>query len=56
MGRWAALAMATWDAEEEKEPFRKGYWLVKDGADGEGDGRHLRYDDVFRVQTEHELL
>ncbi|MCX4717620.1 hypothetical protein ACFWB2_09445 [Streptomyces virginiae] len=36
--RWAALAVATWDAEEEQERFRHGYWL--------GDGDHdLRYDD-----------
>ncbi|MGW8783845.1 hypothetical protein ACWGNM_38095 [Streptomyces sp. NPDC055796] len=36
--RWSALAAATWNAEEEKERFRYGYWL------GEGGGV-LRYDD-----------
>ncbi|MCM9076593.1 hypothetical protein OG304_35790 [Streptomyces sp. NBC_00160] len=36
--RWAAFAVATWNAEEENERFRYGYWL--------GDGDHdLRYDD-----------
>ncbi|MET9689614.1 hypothetical protein ABZY81_14210 [Streptomyces sp. NPDC006514] len=35
--RWAALAVATWNAEEEKERFRHGYWF--DGGDA------LRYDD-----------
>ncbi|MFE5555622.1 hypothetical protein [Streptomyces sp. NPDC056544] len=35
--RWAALAVATWNAEEEKERFRYGYWF--DGSDA------LRYDD-----------
>ncbi|MGW7332145.1 hypothetical protein ACWGIU_26845 [Streptomyces sp. NPDC054840] len=35
--RWAALAVATWNAEEEKERFRSGYWL--------GGGDDLRYDD-----------
>ncbi|MFJ4862112.1 hypothetical protein [Streptomyces sp. NPDC088748] len=52
--RWAALAVATWDAEEEKERFRSGYWVgdtgtgagagagTGTGADIDGD---LRYDD-----------
>ncbi|MFE2153936.1 hypothetical protein ACFXAO_28285 [Streptomyces lavendulae] len=36
--RWTALAAASWNAEEEKERFRYGYWLGDDGC-------HLRYDD-----------
>ncbi|MFE2552064.1 hypothetical protein ACFXGI_26430 [Streptomyces sp. NPDC059355] len=36
--RWAALAAATWNAEEEKERFRFGYWLGEGGGD-------LHYDD-----------
>ncbi|MFE5535751.1 hypothetical protein [Streptomyces sp. NPDC056492] len=40
--RWAAFAVATWDAEEEKERFRSGYWLG--GRAGGRDGE-LRYDD-----------
>ncbi|MFF4445391.1 hypothetical protein [Streptomyces sp. NPDC001502] len=44
--RWAALAAATWNAEEEKERFRYGYWLGGDDGDGDGDGDNvLRYDD-----------
>lgn len=35
--RWAALAVATWNAEEEKERFRYGYWF--------GGSDELRYDD-----------
>ncbi|MFE1869297.1 hypothetical protein ACFW9N_00115 [Streptomyces sp. NPDC059496] len=38
--RWAALAVATWDAEEEEERFRHGYWF-----DGSGSDVELRYDD-----------
>ncbi|MFF0217296.1 hypothetical protein [Streptomyces vinaceus] len=38
--RWAALAAATWNAEEEKERFRYGYWLG--ASDG---GSRLHYDD-----------
>lgn len=38
--RWAALAAATWNAEEEKERFRYGYWLGKGDSDNV-----LRYDD-----------
>ncbi|MEU4727472.1 hypothetical protein [Streptomyces sp. NPDC023588] len=38
--RWTAFAVATWDAQEEKERFRYGYWL--DRGDG---GSRLRYDD-----------
>ncbi|WP_405436337.1 hypothetical protein OG373_05595 [Streptomyces avidinii] len=40
--RWAALAVATWNAEEEKERFRSGYWI---GDSDSGTGRDLRYDD-----------
>ncbi|WP_406187890.1 hypothetical protein [Streptomyces sp. NBC_01006] len=40
--RWAALAVATWNAEEEKERFRHGYWLGDSENDSES---HLRYDD-----------
>ncbi|MFI5672153.1 hypothetical protein [Streptomyces sp. NPDC051704] len=36
--RWAALAAAAWNAEEEKERFRSGYWLGEGGGD-------LCYDD-----------
>ncbi|WP_150261059.1 hypothetical protein [Streptomyces venezuelae] len=41
--RWAALAAATWNADEEKERFRYGYWLGVDGV--EDGGSELRYDD-----------
>ncbi|MFF7082203.1 hypothetical protein [Streptomyces lavendulae] len=40
--RWAALAAVTWDAEEEKETFRRGYWL---GDSAGADGCALHYDD-----------
>ncbi|MFI6006104.1 hypothetical protein ACIA98_37975 [Streptomyces sp. NPDC051366] len=38
--RWAAFAVATWNAEEEKERFRSGYWLGDSDSDGD-----LHYDD-----------
>ncbi|WP_159047304.1 hypothetical protein [Streptomyces sp. XY332] len=38
--RWAAFAAATWNAEEEKERFRSGYWLG--GTHGDSG---LHYDD-----------
>ncbi|MFE6844798.1 hypothetical protein [Streptomyces sp. NPDC057686] len=41
--RWAAFAAATWNAEEEKERFRSGYWL---GGAGDSDSDSaLHYDD-----------
>ncbi|KPI15470.1 hypothetical protein OV450_2608 [Actinobacteria bacterium OV450] len=46
--RWTAFAVATWDAEEENERFRHGYWLDEsDGAGGRGShgGSRLRFDD-----------
>ncbi|WP_327265977.1 hypothetical protein OG444_35560 [Streptomyces sp. NBC_01232] len=48
--RWAAFAVATWNAEEEKERFRNGYWLGNSDSGGDsgghrGSGNDLRYDD-----------